>query len=399
MYGQEAVPYHVDGVRQAYPSTALGTSSSAGVGADASARTPPQGLGTGWPAHLQAAQAALPYSYIQYAGAAAYAAYAAQQQQPVTLRQLQLAQQESEQQSQWPASALTNYWGGQTQGWAQWQQQQGMVPGAAAWEGAYSSSAAAAWSAGTTPQASTAASSGRLQGLGASNGFGTSSPSGLPAYSRDKLFSLDVECVAVGKTHLISDRYPCLLALVDGNAKVILRVTIKPDRPVVSYLTPLTGMRAEDIENGVPLEEATALLRKHLPSDAVLVGQKPDGDIEWMRLRKGIDFAEVIDLAEVLKGFNQKYGQFNYHSLQHQAAILLDKHSSGAHDPAWDAQVSMELYLKAVEANAEELESMRQSLLQKRPAPSVAKQYNYVMDDVCLAKFMPKNCICGRPCG
>jgi len=180
---------------------------------------------------------------------------------------------------------------------------------------------------------------------------------------------------------------------------VILRVTIKPDRPVVSYLTPLTGMQAEDMENGVSLEEATALLRKHLPPGAVLVGQKPECDIEWMSLRKGIDFAEVIDLAEVLKGFNQKYGAVNYHSLQHQAAILLDKHSSGAHDPAWDAQVSMELYLKVVEATAEELESMRQSLLKKRPAPSVAKQYNYVMEDVCLAKFMPKNCICGRPCG
>jgi len=366
----------------------MASQSAEGAGTDASARTPPPGFSV---QQLQAAQAAQTYGWMQYAGAAYTAAYATQQ---VVLRQQQ-QQQESQQQAQWPASAVTNYWG-QQQVWSQWGQQ-GLSPAATTW-GTYNENGVGAWNAGSSPQAGAAATA-CMNGFGVNNGFGTSAPSELPSYPREKLFSLDVECVAVGTTHLISDRYPCLLALVDGSSKVILRVTIKPDRHVFSYLTPLTGMTAEDMENGVSLEEATDLLRKHLPSDAVLVGQKPDGDIEWMKLRKGVDFGEVIDLAEVLKGFNQKYGQYNYHSLQHQAAILLDKHTNGAHDPAWDAQVSMELYHKAAQATPEELEAMRQSLLQKRPAPSVAKQHNYVMDGVCLAKFMPKNCICGRPCG
>ncbi len=87
-----------------------------------------------------------------------------------------------------------------------------------------------------------------------------------PAY-----YSIDVECVAVGTTHrnrdravaqialvvrslsqwsalqLVSLAYPlavtsgCLVRLQDEFETVLLNIYVKPDQPVTSYLTPLTG--------------------------------------------------------------------------------------------------------------------------------------------------------------
>jgi hypothetical protein len=56
--------------------------------------------------------------------------------------------------------------------------------------------------------------------------------------------------------------------------KVILDVLVKPEQPVVSYLTALTGLTREAVQaRGVPLQEAVAQLRACLPASAILVGQ------------------------------------------------------------------------------------------------------------------------------
>mmetsp|Transcript_33126 Transcript_33126/g.102864 ORF Transcript_33126/g.102864 Transcript_33126/m.102864 type:complete len:225 (-) Transcript_33126:20-694(-) len=221
----------------------------------------------------------------------------------------------------------------------------------------------------------------------------------VPDYPLEKVFCIDVECVAVGRTHELSSRAPCSVALVDGHGTVLYATAIAPDSPVVSCLTPITGVTAEDLASGVPLAEAVAELRRRLPKDAILVGQQPDGDVAWMQLERGVDFADSLDIAEIYRGFNPRYGNFSYHSLQHEAQVLLGRPPpQGAHDPAWDAQVSVELYEKARTASPEVLGQMRQELIRVRPAPSIAKLHNYVMDGVCMAKFMPKLCICGAPC-
>ena len=53
---------------------------------------------------------------------------------------------------------------------------------------------------------------------------------------------------------------------------------------------------------------------------------------------------QVVDLGEIFKGYNARYGNYSVHSLQHEARVLLGKTARGAHDPAWDAQVSVALY-------------------------------------------------------
>lgn len=222
----------------------------------------------------------------------------------------------------------------------------------------------------------------------------------VPVYPPERVFSVDVECVAVGRTHEPCSRAACSVSIVDGWAKELYRAVIRPEQKVISYLTPITGVTAEDLEFGISLAQAISEVKDFLRENAVIVGQKPDGDLIWLDLQKGVDFAVTLDLAEVFKGFNPRYGNETYHNLQHEARVLLNKQApAGAHDPCWDATVSVELYNKAKGSTEAQLAQMRNQLINERPLPSIAKQLGYNYEGVCMARFMPRNCMCGAPCG
>lgn len=219
-----------------------------------------------------------------------------------------------------------------------------------------------------------------------------------PVYPLEDVFSLDVECVAVGRTHEKSDREPCSLALVNGFGRNVMHTLIKPVKPVVSYLTPFTGLREGDLDtdSSISLKRAVAELKGHLSRRSILVGQNPEGDAEWMRLRRGADFQGLVDLSEV---FTNDRGMV--FSLRHEALALLGKDApAGTHDPSWDAAVSMDLYLLAMKASAKELEKMREKLTSKAvwpPKPSLARECGYQIDGVCLSCYVAEHCSCGRP--
>ena len=169
----------------------------------------------------------------------------------------------------------------------------------------------------------------------------------------------------------------------------------------MSYLTPLSGVKAKDLEGAVSLEEAIEILKSNLPKDAILVGQNVDTDITWMQLKQGEDFTDFVDLAEVFKGYNARYNNYSYHSLLHEAMILLnlpDLDTAGEHDPAIDARLSVQLWEK-VKFRPDQLKEMRQHLIRNRPKMSAAKCLNFRYEGVCMAKFYPAKCICGMPSG
>ncbi len=82
---------------------------------------------------------------------------------------------------------------------------------------------------------------------------------------------------------------------------------VKPDLPVVSYLTPLTGITAELLrERGIPLAQALSAVRTVLPRDAVLVGQNIFQDVKWLDLKEGTDFKGMMDLQGLFRVWNVK---------------------------------------------------------------------------------------------
>ena len=67
---------------------------------------------------------------------------------------------------------------------------------------------------------------------------------------------------------------------------MILKKKVKVTKPIVSYLTPLTGICPGDLDDGEDLAKAIRDVKAVLGSDAVIVGQGIKNDIKWMELNK-----------------------------------------------------------------------------------------------------------------
>ncbi len=96
--------------------------------------------------------------------------------------------------------------------------------------------------------------------------------------------SIDVECVASGCGHL--DRVPVSVGVVDMSEALLFEDKIDPGCVVHSYLTVLTGFKAEDLENKRSLTEIMTELRSLsiLGPNVVLVGQGIENDIRWLQV-------------------------------------------------------------------------------------------------------------------
>lgn len=123
-------------------------------------------------------------------------------------------------------------------------------------------------------------------------------------------------------------------------------------------------------KQGIPLANAMALLKMHLPPNAILVGQNVRKDVEvccchglvshgicsvlscalgntqWLGLREGVDYSELIDLAGLYRIWNERYKTYSVFSQDHLARVLLgqDLGAHIAHDAAGDARKSMQLF-------------------------------------------------------
>eukprot|EP00045_Choanoeca_perplexa_P001301 m.18833 g.18833 ORF g.18833 m.18833 type:complete len:220 (-) comp10858_c0_seq1:69-728(-) len=210
-----------------------------------------------------------------------------------------------------------------------------------------------------------------------------------------KYASVDVECVATSRRH--DGRAPALVAIVDQHEEVVLRAAIEVPGRIVSYLTPLTGITAANHVDTKPLDQVIDMVRAKLGPDVVLVGQSLKSDIEWLKLREGVDFKDVIELSELFKAWNPRYNNYNYSSLSHATNTLLPGMFIGsAHDPAEDALASIRL-AKRFYPDEQALEVAHQRLVRTRPSPSFAKQHNYQYEGVCMAAFYAAKCSCDAP--
>ena len=137
----------------------------------------------------------------------------------------------------------------------------------------------------------------------------------------EKYISIDVECVATGRRH--DARSVALVAIVDQDERVLLRRKVKPRETIVSYLTPLTGIREGDLDDGEQLESVITEVKRIMSPDIVLVGQGVKNDVQWLKLREGGNFSRTVELGELFKAYNPRFSNYNYFSLSHEANTLL----------------------------------------------------------------------------
>jgi DNA polymerase III epsilon subunit-like protein len=209
--------------------------------------------------------------------------------------------------------------------------------------------------------------------------------------------SIDVECVATGVQH--HDRSVAQISLIDSSCMPRLNLYVRPERPVASYLTPLTGVTAELLAaQGVPLSQAMATLRAALPRNAVLVGQNIAKDVEWLGLVEGVDFGQMVDLAALLRCWNPKFCSYTYAAQDHYASVWLgvQRTEADAHDAVADAVISMRLFhaYTAIQHDATAVAAMAERVLATTPKPSFAKLHPE-FEGCCMGNR--QTCKCGAP--
>ena len=219
-------------------------------------------------------------------------------------------------------------------------------------------------------------------------------PADVPVYS------IDVECVASGVQH--HDRVTAQIALVDVHENVVLNLYVLPAVPVVSYLSPLTGVTEALLsEKGVPLEAAMADLRAALPSTAVLVGQNIGKDVEWLGLEYGTDYGSLVDLAGLLRAYDPKRKRYSMFGLDHYATAWLGpaagRADGEAHDAAADALNSVRLFnaYVAVQHDAALVQAKAAAAIALPVTPSFAKACGGIFEGCCQGN--KKTCKCGAP--
>lgn len=151
----------------------------------------------------------------------------------------------------------------------------------------------------------------------------------------DDVYAIDVECIATGIRH--DDRAVCSIALVNSKLETIYYKVIKPSMPIRSYLTPVTGFKPGDLDEGVDLDSALDELYSYLHPNVILVGQAIQNDVAWTRLVKGKHYSEAIDIAHIFKT-TSSHGITFFYPLLHTATVLLSGTDHGivvgeSHDP------------------------------------------------------------------
>lgn len=155
-----------------------------------------------------------------------------------------------------------------------------------------------------------------------------------------KFVAVDVECAATGAAR--NNRSPCRIAAVGEDEEELIDVVVRV--PGLSDpLTALTGLSSREIQEGMSLDSALAMLRPHLGRGTVIVGQSIQKDIQWLSLVEGADFEGYVDLAEKFS-FTRR-GKLIKHSLRNTAFGLLDIDMKAEHHcPVEDARISMRLF-------------------------------------------------------
>ncbi|RHZ40136.1 hypothetical protein DYB26_005835 [Aphanomyces astaci] len=186
-----------------------------------------------------------------------------------------------------------------------------------------------------------------------------------------------------------SDRDVARIAVVDENEVTVFDSYVKPDKPIVSYLTQLTGITAEHLTDANSLADVIADLKKVLPSQCVLVGQSVDKDAHWLGLQPAVDFRVLFNVADLFRvPTTSKSYNYRYFSLRHVAKYLLEATiQESDHDPVVDAVYAMKIFkrFRYLHESSGHRQAVLQTLLKTPRTPSFAERFP-VLDGVLMAR-------------
>ena len=208
------------------------------------------------------------------------------------------------------------------------------------------------------------------------------------------IFCIDVECAATTEGH--NGRSVCAIGMADGYGRPVCKLYVKEtlDKPIISYLTPITGVNREDVlQHGISFDECIATLRSHLSPNAIIIGQNISKDIQWLGLVEGTDFGSLMDLSGLFRVWNTNRSSWTIFSQDHVAKVWLNvMHRS--HDALDDALLSIALFnaYRQVQMDSNQMQHMQMCTINTVITPSYGASHGSI-DGCCLGHR--KSCTCG----
>eukprot|EP00252_Welwitschia_mirabilis_P006215 TRINITY_DN17016_c0_g1_i1.p1 TRINITY_DN17016_c0_g1~~TRINITY_DN17016_c0_g1_i1.p1 ORF type:complete len:502 (-),score=92.44 TRINITY_DN17016_c0_g1_i1:196-1701(-) len=159
----------------------------------------------------------------------------------------------------------------------------------------------------------------------------------------DKIISIDCEMVLCrdGTQEVVQ------VCAVDQNLATVLNTLVKPSKPVVDYLTHITGIKAADLEDvECTLKDVQEKLKKLLTPNTIVVGHSLYHDLKVLQ----VDHARVIDTALIFDIKNRPPGYTPSLVTLCKAVLGWDFREEGKpHVCLDDAIVPMKLVLAKIE--------------------------------------------------
>lgn len=110
----------------------------------------------------------------------------------------------------------------------------------------------------------------------------------------ERLISIDCEMVRCedGSEEVVK------VCAVDQNLETLMDLLVKPSKPVINYLTEITGVTAEDLEDVTcSLKDVQKKLKKLLTPSTIVIGHSVHHDLRALK----VDHARVIDTAFIFQ--------------------------------------------------------------------------------------------------
>jgi hypothetical protein len=211
--------------------------------------------------------------------------------------------------------------------------------------------------------------------------------------------AVNIDYAATGQGHL--DRLPCRISVVTKEATLVdVLISVEP---LHSAMTPYTGVTAEEIRaDGVPLADAVDAVHAALTAvcggRVVLVGYNTTKVCGWLRLERGVHYSTVVDVVELTRTWNRRFGHWNFYSLPKICYAMFGEETAMPNSLARATSLH-KVYTLALSTPlaVADLRKKLQKLQYGKEFPDRLTTKPVVCDSVCVWAYNDVECICDQP--
>ena len=205
--------------------------------------------------------------------------------------------------------------------------------------------------------------------------------------------AINVDYVATGTGHL--DRAICRVSLATGGADVLDAVVRVP--VIRDTMSVYTGLELVDFEGADEFADVVAKTREALAkyTDVLLVGHGLARCARGMQLVAGRDYQSSVDVIDLLRSWNRRFGHWNYYALPkicHVASVDVPRDSS-------ERALAMLAIYERLQGPfaASTMKDKLQQLQYGRGFPESVSRKPTPPDGVCVWAYREDMCTCGQP--